>query len=167
MPPACADAVEAERFDCADAFDLVALLASARCAVQRPVDDGQAKLQAVRERLLGLGLATSEEFGGVRVTFCPLTHGTGMTPSAAAILLDDGLLGMSVDGLAEILAHELEHVRQFRTLGARGFKCAYVRAMSACAGCQDRRHALERPAYERQDAVRERLLKEAGVEPPG
>ena len=33
-----------------------------------------------------------------------------------------------------------------------------VRDMSTCGGCQDRRHPLEREAYERQDRARERLL---------
>lgn len=88
-----------------------------------------------------------------------------MVPAPNRLYLDDGLITMSVDGLAEILAHELEHRSQFLTRGARGFKCDYVRAMRDCGGCQDRRHALEREAYERQDRARVRLL--ASPDDPG
>lgn len=147
-----------EEFDCADAFDLVANGVILGCALHAMPTTARAKLEAARERLLTAALADPGEFAGLELAFCPLPRGTGMLPAPDRLYLDDGLAGMSVDGLAEILAHELEHRRQFRALGTRVFKCDYVRWMRDCGGCQDRRHPLEREAYERQDRVRARLL---------
>ena len=129
-----------------------------RCAAWIGPPEADARLAAVRRRLLATGLAQPSEFADLRIAFCPLLQGTGMLPDPSHLYLDDGLLGMSVEGLAEILAHELQHRVQFASFGHRGFKCAYVRAMSACGGCQDRRHPLEAEAYARQDLARERLL---------
>ncbi len=128
------------------------------CAGYQAPAAARERVTQAQDRLLDTQLATTEELAGLRIAFCPLLQGTGMMPAPDRLYLDDGLQRMSVDGLAEIIAHELEHRRQFATLGARGFKCAYVRDMSACGGCQDRRHPLEREAYERQDRARDRLL---------
>lgn len=151
-------AAPAESFDCADAFDLIAMTTMLRCAAWVAPADADARIEAVRRRLLATGLAQPQEFAGLRIAFCPLLQGTGMLPDPDHLYLDDGLLGMSVDGLAEIVAHELQHRAQFASLGRRGFKCAYVRDMSACGGCQDRRHPLEADAYARQDRARDGLL---------
>jgi hypothetical protein len=156
-PPAAA-----EQFDCVDAFDLVATGVILGCALWSAPPAARTRLDAARERLLATGLASPEEFAGLVLAFCPLPRGTGMVPAPDRLYLDDGLMKMSVDGLAEILAHELEHRRQFLVRGVRGFKCDYVRAMRDCGGCQDRRHALERAAYERQDRARARLLASPG-----
>lgn len=150
----------AEPFDCADAFDLIAMTVIIRCANYPAPPAARARIDAARERLQTTGLATPAEFDRLEVAFCPLMQGTGMVPGADRLYLDDGLQGLSVDGLAEIIAHELEHVRQFRERGERSFKCDYVRDMMACGGCQDRRHPMEREAYDRQDAARSRLLHE-------
>lgn len=147
-----------ESFDCEDAFDLIAMTVMLRCAAWTAPPAAETRLAAVRSRLLAAGLAQRQEFEGLRIAFCPLLQGTGMLPDPAHLYLDDGLLGMSTDGLAEILAHELQHRMQFASFGSRGFKCGYVRAMSACGGCQDRRHPLEAEAYARQDLARARLL---------
>ena len=148
----------AERFDCENAFDLIALLVIARCnAYQAPPAAAQ-KIDAAAARLRATGLATTAELTQPQIAFCPLASGTGMVPAPGQLYLDDGLIGLSTDGLAEILAHELEHLRQFETLGTRGFKCEYVREMLACGGCQDRGHKLEAEAYQRQDQVRATLL---------
>lgn len=157
-PPAAEPGAPPESFDCEDAFDLIAMTAMLRCAAWVAPADADTRLATVRRRLLDTGLAQPQEFEGLHIAFCPLLQGTGMLPDPAHLYLDDGLLGMSVDGLAEILAHELQHRVQFETFGTRGFKCGYVRAMSACGGCQDRRHPLEAEAYARQDRVREHLL---------
>ena len=156
---AAADKPVTEQFDCADAFDVIAMTVILRCAAYTAPPAAGARLDAARRRLLDTGLATLPEFEGLTLAFCPLVQGTGMMPDPDRLYLDDGLIGMSVDGLAEILAHELQHRVQFDSFGAHGFKCAYVRAMAACGGCQDRRHPLEREAYERQDRVRAALLK--------
>ncbi|MGE3772904.1 MAG: hypothetical protein AB7I32_08245 [Gammaproteobacteria bacterium] len=161
--PAAEPGAPPESFDCEDAFDLIAMTTMLRCAAWVAPPDADARLAAVRRRLLDAGLAQPAEFEGLHIAFCPLLQGTGMLPDPAHLYLDDGLLGMSIDGLAEILAHELQHRVQFASFGSRGFKCGYVRAMSACGGCQDRRHPLEAEAYARQDRARERLL----AAPPG
>ena len=88
-----------------------------------------------------------------------------MVPAPGRIYVDDGLLTLSADGLAEIIAHEFVHVHQFAELGTHDFKCAYVHAMLACGGCQDRGHRLEAEAYRRQDEVRARLLGASGTRP--
>ena len=152
--------LSAERFDCENAFDLIAMMVIARCSMYAaPAAAGDA-LSAAQTRLRNSGLATDDELQRSHIAFCPLAAGTGMVPAPGQLYLDDGLIGLSTDGLAEILAHELEHVRQFEQLGTRGFKCEYVRDMLACGGCQDRRHGLEAEAYARQDRVREGLLLE-------
>jgi len=160
-PTASAPRFDGERFDCENAFDLIALMVIARCSVYQAPAEARQALSAAAARLRSAGYASEEDFNTSHIAFCPLAAGTGMVPAPGQLYLDDGLVGLSTDGLAEILAHELEHLRQFERLGTRGFKCEYVRAMLACGGCQDRRHALEAEAYARQDEVRERLLLDA------
>lgn len=155
----------AEPFDCADAFDLIAMTVIIRCANHTAPPAARTRIVDARERLQATGLATPAEFDTLEIAFCPLMQGTGMVPGPDRLYLDDGLQGLSIDGLAEIIAHELEHVRQFRERGERGFKCDYVRDMMACGGCQDRRHPMEREAYERQDGARARLLHQSSPLP--
>lgn len=159
-PSPSAPQLKSERFDCENAFDLIALMVVARCSVYQPPASAAAALEAAVTRLRDTGLADDAELDDSHIAFCPLAAGTGMVPAPGQLYLDDGLIGLSRDGLAEILAHELEHIRQFKRLGTREFKCEYVRDMLACGGCQDRGHALEAEAYTRQDEVRERLLKD-------
>lgn len=150
-----------EQFDCADAFDLVAMSVMLRCAAYRAPAAADARIAAARQRLLDARLADAAEFADLDIAFCPLLQGTGMVPEPDRLYLDDGLIAMSIDGLAEIIAHEIQHRAQFDAYGVRGFKCAYVRAMADCGGCQDRRHPLEAEAYARQDRVREALLRQS------
>ena len=151
--------LKAERFDCENAFDLIAMMVVARCSLYQAPPGASDALHAAATRLRELGLASDEELRDSHMAFCPLAAGTGMVPAPGQLYLDDGLVSMSRDGLAEILAHELVHIRQFQRLGRREFKCEYVRDMLACGGCQDRGHALEAEAYQQQDEVRERLLQ--------
>lgn len=152
-----------DAFDCEDAFDVIAMSVMLRCAAWRAPESAAARIEAVRRRLIETRLARPEEFADLHIAFCPLLRGTAVLPDPAHLYLDDGLLTMSRDGLAEIVAHELQHRVQFTSFGPRGFKCAYVRAMLACGGCQDRRHPLEAEAYARQDRVRTGL----GAAPAG
>ncbi len=149
--------LSAERFDCENAFDLIAMMVIARCNVYQAPPAASAAIAAASARLRDQQLASAEELDRSTIAFCPLAAGTGMVPAPRQLYLDDGLITLSSDGLAEILAHELEHVQQFERLGTRQFKCEYVRDMLACGGCQDRNHGLEAAAYDRQDRVRERL----------
>ena len=152
-----------ERFDCENAFDLVAMMVVAGCSLYQAPAGASAAIASAGARLRATQLASDEELGQTTIAFCPLAAGTGMVPTPHQLYLDDGLLTMSADGLAEILAHELEHVQQFARLGTREFKCAYVRDMVACGGCQDRGHALEAAAYARQDLARARLSAAAAA----
>ncbi len=158
-PSAVTAPINAEHFDCENAFDLIAMMVIARCSVYQAPPTAAEALNAAEARLRTTDLATAQELDSSHIAFCPLAAGTGMVPAPGQLYLDDGLIGLSTDGLAEILAHELEHVRQFERLGTRGFKCEYVRDMLACGGCQDRGHRLEAEAYSRQDQVRKRLLE--------
>ncbi len=153
-----------DTLDCEQAFDLFAFTATAACAT--PSDDSAAgeaedKLAAAQARLIAAGAFEARDFAGVSIRWCRLVTGTGMVTGPRTLYLNSALRQMSVDGVAEVLAHELVHVRQFERLGPRGFKCDYVRDYVACGGCQDRRHPLEQQAYDVQDLVRERLLEEA------
>ena len=154
--------LDAEGFDCEKAFDLVAMMVVARCALYQAPAGASIAIAAASTRLREEQLVSVEELTRTTINFCPLAAGTGMVPTPHQLYLDDGLLSMSADGLAEILAHELEHVQQFLRLGTRAFKCQYVRDMLACGGCQDRGHGLEAAAYGRQDQVRARLSAAAG-----
>ena len=147
-------------FDCADAFEVVALATLWRCTATEDRDAAERVALAV-DRLVARSFFGRDEFDGVEIQLCPLGGPLGFTPGAERIALDTGLRGASVDLLSEVLAHEMVHVRQARRLGRRAYRCAYVEAMAACGGCQDRDHPLEREAYSAQDRVRDALLDEA------
>lgn len=152
-----------DTFDCVNAFDMFAAFARLGCDTARPAAGDEAAIASARERLVPFAARWDPAVFESRIRFCPLLAGTGLVPAPGTVLLDDGLRQMSPDGLAEILAHEFEHVQQFETLGTAAFKCAYVRALNSCGGCQDRGHALERAAYETQDRIRN-LLREGARE---
>ena len=159
----------ATEFDCLNAFDLFASFVMLSCAAIQSEPDDRAIIERALSRLHELQLATPQNTAEIDIRFCPLLSGTGLVPAPGRVLLDDGLRAMSAEGLAEIIAHELVHVQQFEALGSAEFKCAYVRAMSACGGCQDRGHPLELAAYAAQDRARAALLSgnaPAPVEPP-
>ncbi|MSR14199.1 MAG: hypothetical protein EXR86_06455 [Gammaproteobacteria bacterium] len=137
-----------------------------QCAIQPEAEEDSGLISSAVRRLTDENLVESDAFASLTITFCPLTGATGIVPSPGRIFLDDGLRAMSADGLAEVIAHEWVHTQQFERLGQREFKCAYVRAVTACGGCQDRQHALEAEAYATQDRIRDQLLGRSGITPP-
>lgn len=153
------DGLESGRqFDCVDAFDLAAMATTIGCAItEKP--DPEADFSGAIGRLVDAGFFTPTDFTRVAIGWCPLARAIGFTPDAGRIVIDVGLKGGSVDLIAEVLAHEMIHVRQFSELGARGFKCHYINAFLSCGACQDRAHDLEAEAYRFQDKVREHLLR--------
>ncbi len=153
-------------FDCADAFDLFTAFVVLQCAAQPVGEDDERLIARAVQRLTDEHLLAPDAATSLSINFCPLTGATGIVPAPNQIYLDDGLRGTSVDGLAEVIAHEWVHTQQFERLGQREFKCSYIRAMAACGGCQDRRHALEDEAYVTQDRVRAHLLRTWGIVPP-
>jgi hypothetical protein len=154
-----------ETFDCVDAFDLFAAYVIFRCAVNPMSADDTGLITRAVQRLDDQKLLPPRAFDELKIDFCPLASATGIAPTPAQIYIDDGLRAGSAEGLAEVIAHEWVHTRQFKRLGEREFKCTYVREMAECGGCQDRHHALEREAYEKQDVIRNSFLREWGIEP--
>ena len=153
-----ADAVATdEHFDCVDAFELIVLATTIRCHAGTAATPAPTRLVEARDKLIRGGFYQAADFDGIDVRWCPLTNALGFTRDAQYILLDSGLALGSADLVAEVLAHEMVHARQFRERGADGFRCDYVNAFIACAGCQDRGHKLEAEAYALQDKVRAQL----------
>lgn len=147
-----------EHFDCVDAFELIVLVTTLRCAGNADATaPGSDLLAAARDKLIAAGFYSAADFVAIDIRWCPLMNALGFTHDAGHIVLASGLANGSADLVAEVLAHEMVHVRQFRERGADGFRCDYVNAFIACAGCQDRGHALEAEAYTHQDEVREHL----------
>ena len=158
--------------DCVAVFDLFVAIAAPACAPAAQRYEQPDKIAAAIHLLVSQGFVQAKDFDNIRASFCPLSNGLGLTPSPDSVYLDDGLQQASVDTLAEVLFHELYHVRQMRELGAQSFKCAYIDSLIACNGCTDQRHALEAPAHEAQGLVRDALLNRwlkhnaAGQGPP-
>lgn len=146
-----------EHFDCVDAFELIALATTLRCPADGTAAPAPDRYLEARDKLIEEGFYSADDFSGIDIRWCPLTSALGFTRDAGHIILASGLAQGSADLVAEVLAHEMVHARQFRERGADGFRCDYVSAYIACAGCQDRGHALEAEAYALQDTVRERL----------
>jgi hypothetical protein len=160
VPTFAYDRLESGRqFDCVNAFDLVAVATTIQCAVYaKPISE--AGFSGAIERLIDAGFFTRADFAEIAIEWCPLTRATGFTPDATRIFIDAGLKDGGVDLIAEVLAHEMIHVQQFREIGARGFKCDYINAFLSCGGCQDRAHELEAEAYGFQDTAREHFLRQ-------
>ncbi len=146
-----------EHFDCVDAFELIVLATTIRCHTGIATVPAPELLDEARAKLIDSGFYDAADFDRLEIRWCPLTNALGFTRDAGHIVLASGLALGSADLVAEVLAHEMVHARQFRERGADGFRCDYVNAFIACAGCQDRGHALEAEAYTLQDKVRERL----------
>lgn len=146
-----------EHFDCVDAFDLIVLATTIQCHTGTAAAAPPTLLAQARDKLIRGGFYAAADFDEIDIRWCPLTNALGFTRDAQHIMLASGLALGSVDLVAEVLAHEMVHVRQFRERGADGFRCDYVNAFIACAGCQDRAHKLEAEAYALQDKVRTQL----------
>ena len=152
-------------FNCVAVFDVATNYLSGTCPQvsaypphNRARHDDNAKIALAIELLEEVGFVVPGQFAEVETSFCPLTRGLGVVPRQNVIFLDDGLRKASQDTLAEVIFHELQHVEQMRHMGEAQFKCAYVTAMIDCAGCTDKYHSLEAPAYAGQARVREVLL---------
>jgi len=157
LPASAAEPGEDPHFDCADAFDLIALTTTIQCQPPTAGAPMAKRLSAAAERLVADGIATRAEVNGLEIRWCDLTSAMGFTPGERQIYLDTGLAAGTQDLIAEVLAHEIVHTRQFARLGEAGFKCAYVKAFVECGACQGRGHPLEAEAYELQDRVRDQL----------
>lgn len=148
---------DARSFNCSNAFDLIATAVNIRCAYSSAtvVDE----LTAATASLVDAGFITPHEAATIAVSWCSLEHVLGFTPDAAHIFVNEDLEAGGTALLAEVIAHEMIHTRQYALRGGNRFKCDYVAAFIACGACQGRGHRLEREAYEYQDQVRAYFLE--------
>ena len=155
--PVLADETPAQQLECVRVFDVLVSLAAPVCTIpdisHRPTEITKA-IDLLREN----NFVSEVEFQEIDIAFCALNFGLGLVPQANKIIIDDGLQHASTDTLAEVLIHELEHIKQMRTMGAIDFKCGYINALVDCGGCYDENHPLEAPAYQVQARVRDFLL---------
>ena len=150
---------------CATYFDSVIGSVRAACnrmASQAPSEREQLALTYARERLQKLGVITSSDLSGISIRWCQGDFlGAGIVPAPNEIILNRELLNRSSDDIAATIAHELHHVRQFRSMGAVAFKCNYVQQYIACAGCQNLAHPMEAEAIRYEVSVSTRLAATA------
>lgn len=141
---------------CAAPFQAITGVVIARCSNWDGRTDDQHLIQNAARVLVSAGIIQPNELNGVQVRWCPLQGAHGMAPDRGRIYLDTGLKG-NLFGTASTLAHEVVHIRQYRSAGTDKFKCDYSRQYAECGGCQDRRNRLEREAYDYEDQIRLRL----------
>ena len=148
-----------KEFDCVAVFDLVAGLAAPNCPHETQASSYDSEVIGAINLLMENDFITRSSFDNISIKFCPLIQGLGLVRRPDAILIDDGLRLGSTDTLAEVLIHELMHIKQMQSMGEDEFKCTYINELLACGGCMDKNHALEAPAYKAQARVRELLLE--------
>lgn len=141
---------------CAAPFQAITGVVIARCSNWDGRTSDQHLIQQAAQILTSAGIIQPNELSGVQVRWCPLQGAHGMAPDRGRIYIDTGLKG-NLFGTASTLAHEVVHIRQYRSAGTDRFKCDYSRQYAECGGCQDRRNRFEREAYDYEDQIRLRL----------
>lgn len=127
--------------------------------------DGQPQIARAAQMLISNGFVRADELAGVQIRYCPLRGAQGMAPDRGRIYLHTSTMNDPPIPQAALLAHEVKHLRQYRTMGTDNFKCTYSRKYVECGGCQDDRHPLEAEAYQFERAVMQELLLRAGAIP--
>lgn len=131
------------------------------------------KIELAKQELIAAGLVRAEEFNDVSISFCNQIHGNGVVPDRDRVFLHSSTKTASPRYLAGLLAHEMEHVRQYRHTGTDKFKCDYTGQVGSCfvnnaargvanlqrdGYCQTASQNLfERAAYAAGDAAHARL----------
>jgi hypothetical protein len=144
---------------CIAPFEALTKSTMARCANWDGRMEYMTAVNRSKQMLIDAGVATTKDFEGVKIRWCPLTGAHGMAPDRGMILLDTRYRGEPIEELAALLAHELKHIMQYRKMGSNAFKCAYSREYVECGGCQGRGHRLERQAYEFEDEAYRKVQK--------
>jgi hypothetical protein len=130
-----------------------------------PIGNTQAdsqRFENLKSALTKAGVVSEAQFRNIQIKYRNLKvkelgiHPGGLTPDRNVIFLASDLRNASEYEQAATLAHEMKHVAQYRDMGTDSFKCNYTKHLLACR-CQDRRHEMERDAYEFEDAAREKL----------
>ena len=71
-------------------------------------------IQDAREILIASRIFKPSEFDGVTIRWCPLDGAEGMSPAPGIVYLDSSMEGAHVLDIASLLAHEMQHERQWR-----------------------------------------------------
>jgi hypothetical protein len=122
-------------------------------------------IASAKRMLVNAGVFQAPDIEGVSIRFClgvEKLGQSGITVAADRILLDPNLKD-DPRRLAETLAHEFQHVGQYRTMGTEEFKYRYARFMTECQ-CHDESHPLEKEVYATASKISAQLDKLA---PPG
>lgn len=114
------------------------------------------RLSEAKRLLLASGHYRDKDFSGVRVRWCKLNGADGMSPDRGEIFLDTDMLGAESFQIAALLAHELQHERQWRRHGDK-FPCKYSEAYVGCSGCKDNNNRFEKEAYAAGDKMQRML----------
>lgn len=130
----------------------------ARCSNWNNRLDDQHIIQQAKQTLINSNVFTENDFSGVQIRWCPLLGAHGMAPDRGKIYLDVSGKNDTPEKIAALLAHEMKHIQQYRRLGTDNFKCTYSDRYVGCGFCQDRRHSLEREAYDFEDNIYNRLV---------
>ena len=154
------DLIDSQQFDCVDAYDLARYFTTISCQANSTEEKKRELFERAKRRLTTHGFFAAREFRDIELHWCKLNNAAGFTADAHNIYLDAGLYAGGPDLVAETIAHEMIHIRQFHQLGETEFKCTYITALLQCGGCQDRGHAMEAEAYRFQDRVRQQLLQD-------
>jgi hypothetical protein len=147
---------------CAATFETVigsVRAACSRLASQSGTEPENLALAVAKDRLAKLGIVTHAELATTSIRWCQGDFlGMGITPAPNEILLNRALISRGTDDIAATIAHEVFHVRQFRSMGEIPFKCNYIQHYIACGGCQNKSHPMERDAYDFEALIADRLI---------
>jgi len=111
---------------CAAPFQAITGVVIGRCSNWDGRIDDQHLIQQAANALQSAGVIHGNELNGVQVRWCPLQGAHGMAPDRGRIYLDTALKG-NLLATASTLAHEVVHIRQYRSGGTDRFKCDYSR----------------------------------------
>ncbi len=114
-------------------------------------------INEARDLLIQAQLFDPREFNNVTIRWCRLNNASGMAPDRNFICLSEGFWGEDTATLATLLAHEMTHIRQYRSKGTDVFKCLYSQEYVRCGGCQNMDNTYEADAYRFEDHTKEVL----------
>lgn len=146
---------------CTAAFDVVVSSVQTTCSgfgSQSTAGADAVKIESAKNKLTGLGILSQSDFQGVSIRWCNGSfNGGGITPSNNQIILSAELKDSSI-ATATTIAHEMQHIFQYRRMGSGPFKCQYSQQFTRCGFCQDDRHPLENEAYTFENYAYQKLL---------
>jgi hypothetical protein len=151
---------------CGQIFENTTGSAVAACSNWDGRLDDQHIIQNAVQALIARGFLSPADFAGVEMRWCPHFVGEGIAPRQNRIYLHADKKQLPFPKLANLLAHEIFHITQYRRMGGSNFACTYSQQFVACGGCQDERHPLEKEAYDFGDRVEAAFLANPSVPLP-